>query len=136
MIQEQLTRIEELAKVDPIVRASIDRRDHSFKDERIKGAFLIAPALGRLFTEAGLSTVNIPVAIVASHADKVTPLAIDAQPYAQSIPSATLTAVPGDVSHFAFGNECTPAGKRTLSICKDGDGVDRAQLHRWVGAHA
>jgi hypothetical protein len=52
------------------------------------------------------------------------------------IASATLTEAPRDVSHFAFGSECTPAGKRTLRTCQEAEGVDHAELHRWVGALA
>lgn len=135
-VQEQLDQIEALAQEDPIVRASRARRDRSFKDQRIKAVFAMAPALGRIFTEQGLSTVNIPVAIVASRADKVTPLEIDARPYALSIPSARLTVVSDAASHFAFGSECTPLGQRTVDICREPEGVDRAQLHGSIGTLA
>lgn len=135
-IKEQLSKIDALAKVDPVVRASIARRDRSFKDERIKAAFAIAPALGRIFTENGLSAVNIPIAIVASRADKIAPPALDSYPYAQGISSARLTLISEHASHFAFGNECTPLGQRTENICKEPAGVDRAALHRAVGALA
>lgn len=135
-IKEQLDKIDALAKVDPVVRASIVRRDQSFKDKRIKAAFAVAPALGRIFTEQGLSAVDIPIGIVASRADEITPPALDAQPYAQWIPSAKLTIVSEKASHFAFGSECTPLDQRAQHECRDAPGVDRAALQRTVGALA
>jgi predicted dienelactone hydrolase len=135
-IKDQLSKIDALAKVDPVIRASIARRGQSFKDERIKAAFAIAPALGRIFTEQGLRAVNIPIRIVASRADKITPPALDSYPYTQWISSARLTVVSEHASHFSFGNECTPLGQRTEEICRDAAGVDRAELHRTVGALA
>lgn len=135
-VKEQLERIKALANEDPNLRASLDRRSRSFKDHRIKAVFAMAPALGRIFTEQGLSTVNIPVAIVASRADQVTPLDLDAQPYVRSIRSARLTVVSDNASHFAFGVECTPFGQQTIDICREAPGVDRAALHRSVGALA
>jgi len=135
-IRKQLNEIDALAKIDSVVRASIARRDQSFKDERIKAAFVIAPALGRIFTEQSLGAVNVPISIVASGADKITPPALDSQPYARWISSARLTLVSEEASHFAFGNECTPLGQRTQDVCQEGAGVDRAALHRTVGALA
>lgn len=136
-IRADIAKINELAKTDPVVKASVERRERSFRDRRIRAVFSMAPALGDAFTETGLSTVEIPVLIAASRADEITPLASNAQKYADLIPSATLTVVPETVSHYGFINECTEPGKRESPlICKDPPHVNRAELHRRIADDA
>lgn len=123
---------EELKKTDPVVRESLRRARDSYRDKRIKRVFAIAPALGSGFTKAGLGEVKIPVHIVIGQADKVTPLATNAQRYANLIKGASLTILPGQIGHYTFLAECTPRGKAVIDICRDAEGVDRAQVHRQV----
>ena len=132
-IRADVARINELAKTDQVVKASVERRESSFRDRRIRAVFSMAPALGDAFTEAGLGTVEIPVLIVASRADEITPLAPNAQKYANLISSAVLTVVPEAVSHYGFINECTEQGKReSPAICADPPQIDRAELHSHI----
>ena len=136
-IRADVARINELAKTDPIVKASVERRERSFRDRRIRAVFSMAPALGDALTQTGLSTVEIPVFIVASRADEITPLATNAQKYANLISSAALAVVPEPVSHYGFINECTEHGKRqSPMICVDPPGTDRADIHARIANDA
>jgi predicted dienelactone hydrolase len=83
-----------------VMRESYRRSADSYKDRRIRAVFALAPALGGGFTEAGLAPVTVPVRIVVGRDDLVTPLALDAQPYADLIKGARLTVLPGEAGHF------------------------------------
>jgi predicted dienelactone hydrolase len=123
---------EELKKNDPVIQESLRHAGDSFRDKRIKRVFAIAPALGSGFTKAGLSKIKVPVFIVIGQADNVTPLATNAQRYAKFIKGASLTILPGDIGHYTFLAECNAHGKAVLSICRDAEGVDRAEVHQQV----
>ena len=123
---------EELRKTDPVVQESLRHAGDSFRDKRIKRVFAIAPALGGGFTKAGLGKVRVPVFIVVGQADKVAPPATNAQRYADLIKGARLTLLPGGIGHYTFLAECNAHGKAVLDICRDGEAVDRAAVHRQV----
>ncbi|MGA9773745.1 MAG: peptidase [Blastocatellia bacterium] len=129
-------KFEELIKTDPVVQASVLQAGDSYIDKRIKSVFAIAPALGSGFTKASLSAIKIPVRIVLGQADVVTPLATNAQRYANLIKGAKLTVLSGEVGHYTFLATCTPNGKKVLPICRDGAGVDRALVHEQVSRMA
>ena len=128
----------ELRKTDPpttesmLVEESLRHAGDSYRDPRIKRVFVIAPALGGGFTKAGLSKIRIPVFIVVGQADKVAPLATNAQRYARSIKGAKLTVLPGEVGHYTFLAECNAHGRSVLDICRDAASTDRAQVHQQV----
>jgi predicted dienelactone hydrolase len=128
----------ELKKTDPptteslVVQESLRHAGDSYRDRRIKRVFAIAPALGGGFTKAGLSKINIPVSIVVGQADKVAPLATNAQRYAQLIKGAKLTVLPGEIGHYTFLAECNAHGKAILDICHDAASINRAQVHQQV----
>lgn len=126
------TLFEELKKTDPVVQESLRRAGDSYRDKRIKRVFAIAPALGSGFTKEGLGKVKIPVRIVIGQADKITPLATNAQRYANLIKGAKLRVLPGEIGHYTFLAECTPRGKAVIDICRDAEGIERAQVHRQV----
>jgi predicted dienelactone hydrolase len=123
---------EELRKTDPVVQESLRHAGDSYRDKRIQRVFAIAPALGSGFTKAGLSGIRIPVRIVIGQEDKVAPLATNAQRYATLIKGATLTVLPGKIGHYTFLAECTPHGKAVRDICRDAEGIDRAEVHQHV----
>jgi predicted dienelactone hydrolase len=93
----------ELKKIDPVVQESLRHASDSYRDKRIKRVFAIAPALGGGFTKAGLSRVKIPVFVVIGQADKVTPLATNAQRYAKLIKGSRLTVLAEQVGHYIPG---------------------------------
>jgi predicted dienelactone hydrolase len=80
----------------------------------------------------GLSKIKIPVSIVIGHADKITPLATNAQRYANLIKGATLTVLPGEIGHYTFLAECNAHGKAVVDICRDAESIDRATVHQHV----
>lgn len=123
---------EELKKTDAVVQESLRHAGDSYRDKRIKRVFAIAPALGGGFTAEGLGRVRIPVHIVIGQADKITPLATNAQRYANLIKGATLTVLPGEIGHYTFLAQCTPRGKTVVDVCRDAGTVDRARVHRQV----
>jgi predicted dienelactone hydrolase len=99
-IDRARAELAEVQKTDAVVQESARHAGDSYRDPRIRCVFALAPALGGGFTKAGLSTVTIPVRIVVGRADSVTPLAFDAQRYADLIPGAKLTILPGEVGHW------------------------------------
>jgi predicted dienelactone hydrolase len=127
---------EELKKTDPVVQESLRYAGDSFRDKRIRRVFAIAPALGSGFTKEGLGKVKIPVRIVVGQADQVTPRATNAQRYAKLIKGTRLTVLPGEIGHYTFLAECTARGKAVVDICRDGEGIDRAQVHQQVAQMA
>jgi predicted dienelactone hydrolase len=136
-IRTDLATIEERPKTNPVLKASIARREQPLRDSRIRAVLVMAPALGDVFMPAHLRDITIPVAIVASRADQVTPLANNAQKYANLVSSARLTMVPGAVTHLGFVNECTELGrKESPNACQDPPDVNRAGVHRQIGALA
>jgi predicted dienelactone hydrolase len=104
----------------------------SYRDDRIKKVFAIAPALGSGFTKTGLNKIRVPVFIVIGQADKVTPLMTNAQRYTNLIKGARLTVLPGEIGHYTFLAECNAHGKAVIDICRDAEPIDRAMVHRQV----
>lgn len=129
---EAREKLEALKKSDPIVQESLRHAGDSCRDGKIKGVFVIAPALGSGFTPTGLSGIKIPVHIVIGQADSVAPLATNAKRYADLTPGAKLTVLPGGVGHYTFLGECTSTGKKFVAFCQDAEGVDRAAVHAEV----
>lgn len=76
----------------------------SYKDGRIKAAFLMAPAHGTSFSSAGLSVIDIPVFIAALESDTIAPLQHNAAHYQSHIQGAAIKVFKGDLSHLAFRN--------------------------------
>ncbi|HYC62647.1 MAG TPA: prolyl oligopeptidase family serine peptidase [Thermoanaerobaculia bacterium] len=129
---EAPARFAELRKADPVVRRSLRRSGNSYRDPRIKAVFAIAPALGGGFGARALRDVRVPVHIVVGAADDITPPGTNAWRYASLIRNAQLTTLAGQVSHYTFLHECTPRGREVIPICRDGETVDRASVHRTV----
>jgi predicted dienelactone hydrolase len=133
MIRDQLEKFAKLTKTDPVVEASLKRSNLPNNDPRVKAVFAMAPAIGVGHTDASLRAIRIPVYIVAGRADDITPLPTNAERFANLIPTATLTVLPGMVGHATFGSLCTPAGLKDAGWdCHDENGVNRALVHEQV----
>lgn len=133
MIRNQLKEFSELAKTDPALEASIRRSHYPYYDHRVKSVFAMAPAIGLEHTDASLRAIQIPAYIVAGRADDITPVGTNAERFANLIPTATLTILPGMVGHATFGSQCTPVGVKDAGwICHDENEVDRALVHKEV----
>jgi predicted dienelactone hydrolase len=132
-----LAQFDRLKRIDPHVQASLRAHSASFHDPRIRAIFAIAPLLGGAFTPAGLAGVSVPVAIVVGQADTVAPPLTNAQRFASWISGATVTVLPGQVSHYTFLSEGTAYGKQVSPLfCRDHASVDRAAVHKEVARMA
>jgi predicted dienelactone hydrolase len=110
--------------------------DASHLDKRIKAVFAIAPVLGNIFSEEGLSSIQIPVRIVVGEADQLAPVQENAAHFAMHLKDAELTVL-GSVGHYTFLGEGTEAGKKAAPMfCVDENGVDRAIVHQKVSRWA
>lgn len=132
LIEKSIAEIAELRNHDPAVQASLARGAHSYRDERIRAVVAMAPAVGPGFTEAALRVIKTPVFIVTAKDDGVTPPPTNSLRFARFIPDARLLTVPANANHFTFGSECTDEGRRALEPCRDGEGLDRTQVHELI----
>jgi predicted dienelactone hydrolase len=126
-----------LDESSPATRASLARSGNSFRDPRIRAAFVMAPALGQAFRPHGLADVTIPLAIMAGDGDMTVPSASNASWYAKHIPQTQYELVQGGAGHYIFINVCLPAAMDQLAqVCHDARGVDRQAVHGRVIAKA
>ena len=117
-------------------RESLARSADSFRDERVRAVFAIAP-FGEAFTQDSLHAIRIPVYLVAGKDDPILPPRDNADWIRSNIRSAQETVLPGGVAHYTFLDTCTAAGKSTLGVyCADAPGVDRDAVHAQVAATA
>jgi predicted dienelactone hydrolase len=103
----------------------------SYHDSRIKSAVALAPAVGQGFDEKGLSKINIPVLIVATKTDEITPYSSNAGVYIKHIKNSKSTIIEtGNRGHFIFMSRCNLLGKVVASqICDDAPGINRSAIH-------
>ncbi len=110
----------------------------SYRDPRISAVFVMAPALGYLFDLKSLQAISIPVHIVASEGDNITPLESSANILTGKIKKVAFTLIPGAANHYVFLNEVTKGGKLMLdkSLAFDPPGIDRSRIHEDIGQSA
>lgn len=128
---------EAFAKVrgDSLVKASLARESSSFRDVRIGAACAIAP-VARMFTEAGLHEIRLPVRIVVGDVDHTAPAATNGEYLAPRIPGAQIRLVYG-AGYYTFLADCEVADKTTFPrLCHELPDVDRDAMHRIVAADA
>jgi predicted dienelactone hydrolase len=118
-----------LAQSDPAFQTQLARASESYRDQRVKAVFAIAPALGQALTSSSLRAITIPVGLLIGAADPVAPLVESAGPIAAAIPGAKLTVLDPPVAHFTFVTQCAPAGMAQIAaVCRD-TGPVRAAAH-------
>jgi len=114
---------------DPDYRRRYSLAGNSYRDQRIRAVFAMAPGPGPAFTPESLGAISIPVAIVTGSADEVTPPASGAEALGRAIPHAALKEFP-HAGHFVFFDSCTAAGRLLIrAACRDPDGTDRDAIH-------
>jgi predicted dienelactone hydrolase len=109
----------------------------SHRDERVRAVFAMAPAVGPAFDEHGLAPIAIPVHVVGSVDDELTPFSRHAEHYHRLIPGASLSLVhPG--GHFVYLPECNHLGREVApEVCVDPDSeTDRGAVHERIGRRA
>ena len=130
-------QVEAKARTDVQFRALLQRAGDSYRDERVRAIFAIAPALGHSFVPASLASIAIPVRIVVGHGDQAAPAEGNASYFAKTIKGARLDILPGGVGHFVFLDLPTPKAKSELPLLAvDPPGVDRAAIHERVAGMA
>ena len=135
-VRKTIADVEALARTDSAVQASLKRARRSHRDPRIRAVFAMAPAMGPAFGPDDLASIHIPVEIVVGDADDTAPSRTNAAHFAQLIPGAKLTVLPG-AGHLTFSSECTPLGMAKLGqLCGDRPGVDRGAIQRSVTEQA
>jgi len=133
----RLIDVEKLIRTDRYYRESWLRQRQSYRENRIKAAFAIAPALGMAFTADSLGKIDIPVQIITTEIDNEVTPKINAFRFSELIPKACLEVIHGEADHYVFLDEATAAGKRLEPvICIDHPSVDRRQIHQQVGRQA
>ncbi len=130
IFKQWMADFEKIRDTDPVIQEELRHQNEPQRDARVKAVFAMAPAVGHAFPERTLRAIHIPVYVVAGAGDDVVSAANNAQWYAQNIPGARLKIFPGNVGHFVFGSDCTPAGVKALFVCQDAAGVNRAEIHR------
>ncbi|MBV1878764.1 MAG: hypothetical protein KUG79_14075, partial [Pseudomonadales bacterium] len=112
----------------------------SYKDERIKSIFAMAPAVGSAITIESLGNIRVPVFIIAAKDDELVYPAHNAIRYSEHIPTSKLELLPSG-GHFIF-LECnffTHIADWSISgldLCGKEFDVDRAQVRETVAARA
>jgi predicted dienelactone hydrolase len=89
---------------DDVNGIDYNQAKNSYKDSRIKSAFLMAPAHGFSFSSKGLKNIHAPIFIVVGDKDKIAPKSENAEYHAQNIKNAKLKIFKGNISHLAFRN--------------------------------
>jgi predicted dienelactone hydrolase len=107
----------------------------NFRDNRIKAAIAMAPAVGPGVTEESLKAINIPVLVVAAVDDELVRPGLSAQRYADLIRGSELIVLPAG-GHFVF-LECGPVTAIVdlfidFNLCGRGIDVDRTQVQEQV----
>jgi predicted dienelactone hydrolase len=107
------------------------------RDTRVKAVFAMAPGdiQGFGMDAAGLRRTAVPAYIIVGAGDTTTPPGENAEFAAKYIPHAQLDVLPGPVNHEIFDNECDQLGRDNYpEACVDAPGVNRAELHKYIGA--
>ncbi|WP_244530423.1 hypothetical protein [Rhizobium sp. NFR07] len=124
-------QVEPLLESSPVFRASWERQATSFKDKRIKGAFLCAPASPvRGFSVESLKKIIEPIGIAAVASDLEAPSDLCAEWLHRHLANSTLDLLSADAGHYSFLCECSPWGKASEpDICVDPPGISRSAIH-------
>jgi predicted dienelactone hydrolase len=125
MRQKRLARLSS----DPDFRQRYSEADNSYRDERVRAVFAMAPGPGPVFTPESLGKISIPVAIVTGSADEIAPPTSGAGALVKAIPHATLKLIP-QVGHYVFFGTCTTVGRVVIRAgCSDPGATDRNAVH-------
>jgi predicted dienelactone hydrolase len=74
---------------------------NSYRDDRVKAIFAMAPAVGPAMTPSSLESITVPVSIMATKDDELLLYQNHAAYYAQNIPGAQFTLLP-EGGHFIY----------------------------------
>lgn len=116
----------------------------SLADDRVQAIVTLDLGLSQGFDPASLAAMTTPALVIAAGpGDARMPVALESRYLADQMPAATTRyAAINDASHFSFLNVCKVDAVPLLEanrpgdgmICRDGDGRDRATIHRQVAS--
>jgi predicted dienelactone hydrolase len=109
------------------------------RDSRVRAAFAMAPGdlPGFGMDADGLRQLTIPTYIIVGARDTQAPVKENSEFAATYISHVQLDVLPGLVDHEIFVNECDALGRDTWpEACMDASGIDRSQLHEYIGSAA
>ncbi len=100
------------------------------KINRLKGAVMMAPALGVFFDKESVKNVKIPLMIYSASEDYTVYGEYDSAYVASLFPQAQTRVIEG-ADHPVFIAPCSDYGRRKFPIiCLDDEGIDRVKIHK------
>lgn len=128
----------EAFSMDKLKETDFKQVFQSFHDQRISAFFVMAPALGWMFTEQSLKNIQPPFYIVASEQDEIAPTEQNAKWFAKIMNRASLKILKGNANHYTFLNRATSVGRRFLHprFYEDPQGVDRKKIQESLAKEA
>ncbi|MFM0508177.1 alpha/beta hydrolase family protein [Paraburkholderia sp. RL17-373-BIF-A] len=105
-------------------------------DRRVKAVVAMAPGdlQGFGMDEQSVAQLKVPAYIIVGARDTQAPPKENAEFAAKYAPHTQLDVMPGLVDHEIFANECDQYGRDTWpEMCIDAPGVDRTELHEYIG---
>ena len=118
------------------VKESMLRQHDSYKIDRIKAAFVLAPAVVQAITKESLQSIIVPVSVVVGSNDRVAPAQSNAQRISSLINGASYSEI-DNVGHYTFLSNCTTLGRKYLKdLCSDHESVVRKKVHNTVSNNA
>jgi predicted dienelactone hydrolase len=100
-------------------------------DPRIRAAVVAAPAVGFVFTRAGLQKVTIPIQLWRAEHDHILPSPDYVEAVRDALPRPPEYHVVAGADHFDFLAPCSdPLAFAAPEICQEIGGFDRAAFHR------
>ena len=111
--------------------------EKSYADPRIQAMLLLCPAT-YVFPSSSLDRIKIPIGLVAAIGDDVLPFQDHAFRLIQHVIPSKLKVLREEISHYAFLNRLTDAGKAVLhkAFSNDHPCCSRVSIHQEVGSFA
>ncbi len=120
-----------------------DMMGKNWRDPRIKAAFVMAPAWSWLFDETSLTTISIPVYLIAAEADRVLVTKNNAGFFARHIPHALYQTIPGKADHYIFISALNERQRKLVDptaqfdfLLEDDASIDRTWIQLQVAEEA
>lgn len=97
----------------------------------IRGAVLLAPAYGPLFSDTSLENIEAPIRLFCAEQDRELDNRYNVEHFEKHIPNAAPTEVIKDAGLFVFMAPCPEALRQAVPyICEDAESVDRVEVHQ------
>ena len=115
---------------------SLHNANSSFLDNRIKAAYIIAPVLGPIISNASLNSISIPVRIVVGSADDQGIPSKNAIKFHEEIPGSKIVII-NNAQHYTFLSQGNFLGQIIArDFVVDPKGINRKEIHGFVSNDA